>query len=102
MKILREAEKELWEAVAYYEEKAPGLGLDFQAELATTLKVIQETPDRWPLREDGTRRCLTHRFPYVIIYTHISGGIWIIAVAHCKREPRYWDGRIRTSNGPLS
>lgn len=27
--ILHEAEVELWESVAYYEDKAAGLGLDF-------------------------------------------------------------------------
>lgn len=30
--ILHEAEVELWEAVAYYEDKAAGLGLDFENE----------------------------------------------------------------------
>jgi hypothetical protein len=34
--ILHEAEQELWEAVAYYESRAPGLGLDFQAEMAAS------------------------------------------------------------------
>jgi len=31
--ILHEAEVELWDAVAYYENKAPGLGVDFEAEV---------------------------------------------------------------------
>ena len=31
--ILHEAEVELWEAVAYYEDRAAGLGLDFEAEI---------------------------------------------------------------------
>ena len=48
--ILHEAELELWEAVAYYESRAPGLGLDFQAEIEASLQAIAEAPDRWSLR----------------------------------------------------
>ena len=47
--IIHEAEVELWEAVAYYEERARGLGLDFEIEI--------ELSDRLP--EQGcTNGCL--------------------------------------------
>ena len=60
--ILHEAEVELWEAVAYYEDRATGLGLDFEAEFERSVQAIAEHPERWPRREDGTHRYLTHRF----------------------------------------
>jgi toxin ParE1/3/4 len=92
--ILREAEVELWEAVAYYEDKAPGLGLDFEAEVERAVQSIRQSPERWPLRDDGTRRHLTHRFPFVVVYTYLNDHIWILAFAHCKRKPDYWTDRI--------
>mgnify|MGYP007065708796 CR=1 FL=1 len=92
--ILHEAEVELWEAVAYYEDKALGLGLDFEAEVERSVQTIRESSERWPLREDGTRRYLTHRFPFVVVYTCLNDHIWIIAFAHCKRRPGYWSGRL--------
>jgi hypothetical protein len=46
MCFLHEAEQELWEAVAYYEAKAPGLGLDFQTEMGASVQAIAEVPDR--------------------------------------------------------
>jgi hypothetical protein len=64
--ILHEAEVELWEAVAYYEDKAHGLGLDFEAEIERSVGTVCEFPERWPLRPDGTRRYLTHRFPFLV------------------------------------
>ncbi len=67
--ILHEAEVELWKAVAYYEDKAAGLGLDFETEIERSVQTIAESPERWPLREDGTRRYLTHRFPFRVVYT---------------------------------
>ena len=93
--ILHEAEVELREAVAYYEKKSPGLGLDLEAEIERSIRTIRDFPEQWPLREDGTRRYLTHRFPYLVIYAYLKDRIWIIAIAHCKRRPGYWKDRIK-------
>jgi len=93
--ILHEAEVELWEAVEYYESRSPGLGLDFQAEIEASVHAISQAPDRWPVRDDGTRRYLTHRFPYLVVYVRLPNHIWIIAFAHCRRKPRYWANRIK-------
>lgn len=93
--ILREAEVELWDAVRYYESKAPGLGLDFGNEIEKAVQTIADQPDRWPLRNDGTRRYLVHRFPYLIVYSYENDQVWILAFAHCKRRPTYWQNRIR-------
>ncbi len=95
--ILHEAEIELWDAVAYYEDKATGLGLDFEAEIERSLKTIQHFPKRWPLRDDGTRRYFTNRFPYIVVYMYLENHIWIISIAHCKRKPGYWKNRIRVA-----
>jgi len=84
---------ELWETVAYYEDKATGLGLDFETEMERSVQTVCESPERWPLRADGTRRYLAHRFPYLIVYTHENDHVWIIAFAHCKRRPGYWTDR---------
>lgn len=91
--ILREAEVELWESVAYYEEKSLGLGLDFAIEVERSVQTVCESPERWPLRTDGTRRYLVHRFPYLIVYTYKNDHVWVISVAHCKRRPGYWTHR---------
>jgi toxin ParE1/3/4 len=99
--ILHEAEVELWEAVEYYESRSPGLGMDFHGEIEASVGAISQSPDRWPVRADGTRRYLTHRFPYVVVYVLLRDHIWIIAVAHCKRRPRYWSDRIKKAeSGP--
>ncbi|MCK9304108.1 MAG: type II toxin-antitoxin system RelE/ParE family toxin [Bacteroidales bacterium] len=93
--ILDESEEELWEAVAYYENKAQGLGLNLNVEIQRSIQVIAEYPERWYLRVDGTRRCLVHRFPYLIVYIYQNNHIWILAIAHCKRRSAYWSKRTR-------
>jgi len=91
--ILHEAERELSEAVSYYESKYPGLGIDFLKEVESGLKMVGDLPTLWPLREDGTRRYLVHRFPYLVVYVHQENHIWVIAFAHCKRKSGYWKER---------
>jgi len=93
--VLHEAEVELWEAVDYYETRCPGLGLDFLRQVEAGLITVRISPDLWPVREDGTRRYLLHRFPYVVVYLHLEDRLWVIAVAHCRRKPGYWTDRIR-------
>ncbi len=91
--ILREAEAELREAVKYYEDKRPGLGLDFAQEVEVSIESVRHHPERWPLRNDGTRRYLVQHFPYIVVYCFLNNRIWVIALAHCKRRPRYWSTR---------
>lgn len=91
--LLHEAEVELWQAVAYYEDKAAGLGLDFEAEINQCVQTISAAPERWTLRADGTRRCLIHRFPFLVVYAYKNDHVWIIAFAHCKRRTDYWANR---------
>ncbi len=92
--IHEEAEKELWHAVGYYEDKVKGLGLDFEIEIQKALTLIQENPKISTETEYGVRRHLLQRFPYFIYYDEYEEYIWIIAFAHTSRKPFYWENRI--------
>ena len=91
--ILHQAEAELSEAVEYYENQQTGLGADFAGEAQSSIESIQHFPERWPMRDDGTRRYLLQRFPYIVVYIYWKDHIWVIAFAHCKRQPGYWSQR---------
>ena len=96
--ILHEAEVELWEAVAYYEKQSTGLGLDFESEIEKSLQTIRHFPESCPLRDDDTRRYLIQRFPYLVVYSYLKIHIWILAIAHCKRQPGgYWKDRLKAT-----
>ena len=88
--IHREAELELIQAVAYYEQQAIDLGLDLETEVRRALADIQETPTRWPKRKQDTRRRLLRRFPYAVHYIDLAEAIWVVAFAHTSRKPYYW------------
>lgn len=92
--FLREAEQEMLEAARYYESQTPGLGADYLSEIERAVAAIAESPMTWPIIEGELRRRLVRRFPFGILYRIELKKIVIIAVAHLRRRPGYWRGRI--------
>jgi plasmid stabilization system protein ParE len=88
------AQRELDDAVAWYNEQAVGLGQEFLDELDRTVRRAVAFPLSCPEIEPGIRRCLLARFPYGIIYGLDQETIVVVAVAHLHREPRYWVDRV--------
>ena len=88
-----EADAEFHEAIGYYEDCEPGLGEDFAIEVHTTIQNILAYPEAWPTLEDDIRRCLTSRFPYGVLYSIETDGVFILAVMHLHRNPDYWKHR---------
>jgi hypothetical protein len=68
VRILSCAEQELADAVDYYNKQCPGLGFEFAAEVKSTLTRIIFFPEAWPHFSQRSRRCMTNRFPYGVLY----------------------------------
>lgn len=88
-----DAEKEFMAAIEFYENLQPGLGLRFAEEVYSTIDRICEHPYAWSRIDGKTRRCLTNKFPYGILYRIDENMIRIMAVMHLHRKPYYWKGR---------
>ncbi|MCF8108480.1 MAG: type II toxin-antitoxin system RelE/ParE family toxin [Desulfohalobiaceae bacterium] len=94
--FLPEAEEEFREAALYYEKEAPGVGLQFITEVRRGITFITENPYAAAGAGSGIRRKVLNHFPYSLLYSVESELIVIIAVAHQKRRPRYWRGRLKS------
>lgn len=88
-----EAELEFFESIEYYDAAERGLGQDFSQEVLATIKNITDYPLAWPILIDGSRRCLTNRFPFGVIYDIEDDHLYVLAVMHLRREPGYWKNR---------
>jgi toxin ParE1/3/4 len=88
-----EALTEYADAVRYYAEIRPELAQRFVDAVENTIYQIREAPTRWRAIDEDVRRCLTHRFPYAILYTIEPDYILILAVMHCSRHPNAWKDR---------
>ena len=94
IRFLDIAQRELDEAVEYYNAESPGLGDQFLLEVLSALERIRQYPSAWHPFTQNTRRCQTRRFPYGVVYQILQSEILIVAVAHLHREPGYWQNRM--------
>jgi plasmid stabilization system protein ParE len=95
-----EAEADLDGGAAFYEDRVPGLGLDFLHEVEHAIDQICDRPLAHPLWPDvptelGVRRKLLRRFPYGLPFMLLRDRVIILAVAHLSREPAFWLSRAR-------
>jgi len=88
-----EAEYEFNVAIDYYEEMQNHLGLEFASEVYETIQRVIKFPKAWQKMTSQTRRCLTNRFPFGIVYFIKDDILIIIAVMHLNRKPNYWNNR---------
>jgi plasmid stabilization system protein ParE len=99
LRLSTEARREIVDAGRWYERHSPGVGSEFHDDLAASLVRIVENPEAWPLAPDGppgleTRQTSLDRFPYRVVFSIGSDAIHVLAVAHLRREPGYWRGRL--------
>jgi len=92
------AEEELRAAVAWYDNRRPGLGARFFAEVSRIVDVIRRQPGVGGAvprvrAQHSARRVPLRRFPYFVIYRERDAEIQIVAVAHTSRKPGYWRHR---------
>ena len=88
------AQKDLNDAVDWYNEQADGLGNEFLDELDRAIRRAVAYPQSCTEIESGLRRCIMARFPYGLIYGLEKDKIIVVAAAHLHRNPRYWADRI--------
>lgn len=81
------------EARDWYLERSVEAAAGFLREIERGLSLVAEGPRIWPAFEAGTRRYVLSKYPYSIIYRERHGEIEVVALAHQKRKPRYWQGR---------
>jgi plasmid stabilization system protein ParE len=91
-----EARAELRSAALWHDERRPGLGDEFIAEVSAALDRIGDAPESYPpwpgTRAAGPliRKATIQRFPYVIAFEKHEQHVLVLAVAHARHRPLYW------------
>ena len=91
--MLEVALVELEDAVDFYNDECPGLGYEFADEVFNIITRVSRNPLSWQLLSLSARRCLTHRFPYAVIYRVREDQIIVAAIMHLHRNPNSWKNR---------
>ncbi|HEY8094630.1 MAG: type II toxin-antitoxin system RelE/ParE family toxin [Gammaproteobacteria bacterium] len=88
------ATADLNNAAAFYSEQAnKQLGLALITELEKATSLLSGNPELGTPWVSGTRRFVLRRFPFNIVYRLFPDHLFIIAIAHQKRRPGYWQRR---------
>ncbi len=93
-----EAERELEDAIRWYDEQRFGLGEQFLHEVDLTVERIRDFPaagapvNHVP-RSLGVRQAPVGGFPYFVVYLRSLQTIRVLALAHYRRRPGYWSDR---------
>jgi plasmid stabilization system protein ParE len=95
VQIHPEALAEAEAAVAWYVARSERAAARFLAELREAIAVLAAQPSRFPAFAHQTRRVVLRRFPYIVVFRETSATLQIIAIAHGRRKPGYWQDRIR-------
>ena len=95
-----EAEAEYRFAALWYEARRKQLGIEFLDAVDATINQIVAMPHAGtrvrglPADLPAQRRAVT-RFPYHVIYFELPTQIRILAIAHDRRRPGYWQDRLK-------
>ena len=94
-RFLPPAEAELLEGISYYGAIRPELGTRFEQAVAQAVRSAVAHPERGAPRFKNTRRRLVTGFPFGVINRVGESEVLIVAVAHQRKRPEYWAGRLK-------
>ena len=94
VKILPPADSDSIEAALWYDDQLPGLGEEFLNEVNSVAEKLKENPELYSIRFADIRRAPLQRFKSYGLYYLIQGSeVWVIAVHHGMRHPRWLQKR---------
>lgn len=85
-----DAKAEARHAFGWYLAESVTAALAFEQELSSAMTILAEEAHTFPIYEGETRRYLLPSFPFGILFDLTEDVVFVIAIAHLKREPGYW------------
>lgn len=89
--VLPDAEADLRNAFLWYFDKSPHAADAFGTEVDDAMDGLRETAANWPKDDDGVSFYHLKHFPYTVRYEIAGNEVTVLAVAHQRREPGYWN-----------
>jgi toxin ParE1/3/4 len=93
VRLTPEAEADLAEAHAWYQQRRHGLGDEFLRSVDAALAAMERLPEAYPAVHRDIRRALLRRFPYALFYRLVGGEVLVIGCFHAARDPKSWRTR---------
>lgn len=91
---LPSARRDFDESFDWYAARSIQAAAQFAAAVDAALIAVSADPERFFAVDDCHRECSVRRFPFRIVYRVIENRVLVVAIAHAKRRPGYWSGRL--------
>lgn len=91
LRVSPKAAREIRTAKAWYSARNPAAARAFAEELDSSLQSLIVSPDRWPKFSPAVRRYVMPRFAFNVLYRIRDNEILVLAIAHQRRRPGYWE-----------
>lgn len=88
------ARAELREEIRFYADRSRGLASGLRGEVQSVLDLLAEVPLAGQKQRTGVRGIPIRRFPFTVFYRAEATRVYVLAVAHQRREPGYWRERL--------
>ena len=84
------AQKEITKAWEWYEERQQALGDRFLKEVIHRIRLLEQSPDRYPTRYKSYKETPVPVFPFLIIYrlNRKKKSIRIVSIFHTSLNPK--------------
>ena len=92
--VAPEAEQDLAEAHAWYEQQRAGLGEEFMSCVDACVQSLRRTPKMHQFVYKNYRRGLVRRFPYAVFYDYENKTVTVYCIFHTSRDPAKWKIRL--------
>ncbi len=92
--IAPEAQRDLEEAYAWYEDRRAGLGEALLSRVDACLQAILRRPNLHEIVHLSYRRALLRRFPYAVYYEVVDSKVIVFGLFHTSQDPRKWRRRL--------
>lgn len=90
-----DAERDVAEAVQWYDDQGSHLGDRFLDDLRKVLSRIRSMPRQFPAVGEA-HRALLQTFPYGVYFLIVDSGlVVVVGVLHQRRNPSVWRRRIQ-------
>ncbi len=88
--VFEDAAVEIEDHRAWYSRRSESAEAGFLRELDHAVEQVTTAPMQWPHYLAGTRRYVFPTYPFSLVYFVEDDVINVVAVAHDKQRPGYW------------
>ena len=82
------------ESFDWYAKRSVNAALRFAGAVDAALVNVAANPTRFASPDGLHRECPVKSFPFRVMYRIIDKQVLIVAIAHAKRRPGYWQERL--------